>query len=424
MSHALHLAAPLALAALAASASPAAAQLGLQDLLLSAPGAGAIWRVDGTTGIGSAWAAPMGIPHYGWVAPDGTFYVPDRSYEALMKITPDGTPSILTSDGLFVMPVTCLPTPDGTALVVSDMLTNRIVRVGFDGSQALMHDAASTNGLLSGPDGMAWDDAGNLYVANLGNDTLVRIDAQGAATLFSDHEALSQPGGVALDGAGNLFVANYGTSTIMRFRIDTGIGGIFAGPDLDKIHNPNDIKVSRSGGLITSGRPGKVVRIDALGQMTVIFSDPLLGELDGVSAPEDSSPCSGRFETYGAGEPGTGGLVPEFRAIFSPCAGQTIGLEFKDFRGSAPAVLFVGSQGLAGDTLKFKGAPMLVNPSGALFLPLALTMPPSGSMTLQFQVPVMTGLVGIQLYHQVFAADPGAAHGVSASNGLKETFGS
>jgi len=408
--------------------TPVAAQLGPKDLLLSAPGVGAIWRVDGTTGVGAAWAQSMEIPHYGWVAPDGNFYVPDRGYLAIMKIAPDGTPTILTSGGHLQMPVTCIPSLDGQALVVSDMLTNKIVRIGYDGSQLLMHDAASTGGMLSGPDGIAYDDAGNLFVANILTNTIIRIDGQGQATLFSDAPFISQPGGLALDGAGNLFVANYGTSTIARFRLDTGEGAVFAGPELDKIHNPNDLKLSRSGGLITSGRPGKVVRIDALGHMEVIFSDPTLGELDGVSAPEDVTLCSGRFSTYGAGEPGSGGLTPKFRALFSPCGGQTIGLELLDFVGGAPAVMFVGSAALAPGVLKFKGASLLVDPAGALFVPVAFALPGSGAglgdLTLQFVIPSLPQLVGLDLYHQVFAADPGALHGVSASNGLKETVGS
>jgi hypothetical protein len=150
-------------------------------------------------------------------------------------------------------------------------------------------------------------------------------------------------------------------------------------------------------------------------------------ELDGVSAPEDATLCSGRTVVYGEGTAGSGGFVPKLRGIFSPGPGQLIGLEFLDFLGSAPAILFVGSAELPPGVAKIKGAPMLVDPAGALFLPLALALPGAGAgagdITLQFQVPLMPGLDGVSLYHQVFAADPGAAHGVSASNGLKETFG-
>ncbi len=416
------------LGAQGADAQGAGAQLGPKDLLLSAPSVGAIWRVDGETGVGAAWAHPMDIPHYGWVAPDGNFYVPDRGFVAIMKIAPDGTRSVLSSGGHLQMPVTCIPSPDGRAFVVSDMAASMILRIGYDGSQVLMHDAVSTDGLLNIPDGMAYDDAGNLFVANLGDDTIIRIDAQGHATLFSDADFISQPGGLALDGAGNLFLANYGTSTIARFRIDTGEGDIFVPADPDKIHNPNDIKLSRSGGLIVSGRPGKVVRIDALGNMTVIFSDPAIGELDGVSAPEDVTTCTGRFSMYGQGEPGSGGLTPKFRAIFSPCGGQTVGFELLDFVGGAPAVMFIGTGSLPRGAAKLKGASLLVDPSGALFVPLAFALPGvgagAGDATMQFVVPTQPNLVGLELYHQVFAADPQAAHGVSASNGLKEVIGS
>src|SRR6185503_5453734 len=134
---------------------------------------------------------------------------------------------------------------------------------------------------------------------------------------------------------------NYKTSTITRTLIATGETTLFAGPETNKILNPNDLKLSRKGGLLTCGRYGSVVRIDALGNMTVEFQDPMLVELDGVAVLEDATLCSGRFEQYGEGTPGSGGYVPKFSAIFSPGPGQTIGLELKDFRGGAPAIMFV-----------------------------------------------------------------------------------
>jgi len=292
----------------------------------------------------------------------------------------------------------------------------------------LMHDNVSAGGLLDYPDGMAFDQDGNLYVANLGNDTIVKIDPAGNATLFSDdQELIAAPGGLAIDGAGNLFVANYVTHTISRFRLDTGAGEVFAGPDTSKIFSPNDLKLSRGGGLIAAGKPGKVVRIDALGQMTQLFDDAFVGELDGVSVLADEQPCDGRYVTYGAGTAGSGGFVPQFRGIFSPCPGQIIGFELIDFRGGAPAILFVGDNALPQDTVFLKGASLLVNPAGNLFLPIVLSLPGSGAgegdARLQFTFPDDPGLVGLNLYHQVFASDPGAAKGVSASNGLLEVIG-
>jgi streptogramin lyase len=414
----------LALGLLSASL---AAQIGPQDLALSAPPAGAIWKVDADTGVGTVFGPNFIIPHYGWFGTDGNFYVPDRGWVALMKITPDGQVSAVSQGGMFQAPVTCIPSLDNQAWVMSDMAASTIFRVEYDGTQTVMHDPISTNGLLNWPDGMAWDDDGGLYVANLGNDTIIYIDPQGQASLVSDSELINQPGGVALDGAGNLFVANYQSSDVIRIRVDTGELSVFWGPEVWKVAHPNDLKLSRSGGLITCGRQGSVGRIDALGQMTVIYSNPELIELDGVSAPEDATLSSGRFEMYGDGTAGTGGFVPKLRAIFSPGPGQTIGLELLDFLGGVPVVMFVSSGDLPPGAFKIKGAPLLVNPAASLWLPLALAVPGSGAgngdITLQFEVPMLPALDGVVLYHQVFAADPGAAKGLSASNGLKETFG-
>ncbi len=417
--------------ALAVIAGTATAQFDENDYYVSAPfvnGASGIYVSDSETGVTTPFALGLLIPHYGWFGNDGNFYVPDRGYPALMKVTADGNATPLSLGGHFLKPVTCIPTPDGSAFVVSDMEAHKIVQVDYSGNQTLLHDAASTGGLLAGPDGIAYDDDGNLFVANLLTDTIVKIDPAGSASLFAQDPALIRaPGGLTIDGAGNLYIANYDLHTIVRFRLDTGVGSVFAGPDLEKMVFPNDLKLSREGGLIVAGRQGRVTRIDALGGLEVIFENPELIEFDGVSVKQDSNYCTGRYETYGAGTAGTGGFTPYFGAIFSPCSGHTIGLEFRDFLGGAPGVLLVSSGGLAPGTQQFKGTDLLVDPAGPVFMTLGLFVPGvgggGGNMTLQFEVPVMTGLDGLQLYHQVFVVDPAAPKGVSASNGLLETFG-
>src|SRR5262249_11357045 len=237
---------------LAALAAPLAAQFGAQDFALSAPAAGAIWKVDASTNAGTSFAGGFAIPRYGWFGADGTLYVPDGGWVALMQVKPDGTATAISSGGQFLEPVTCIPSFDGgAAWVMSDMAKSSIFRVEYDGTQTVMANQTTTAGLLNWPDGMAYDDAGNLYVANLGSDTIIKIDTSNHASLVSDSPLISWPGGLALDGAGNIFVANYQASTITRTRLDTGETTIFAGPELDKVKNPNDLKLSRHGGLLT-----------------------------------------------------------------------------------------------------------------------------------------------------------------------------
>ena len=60
---------------------------------------------------------------------------------------------------------------------------------------------------LDDPYGLAFDAAGNLYVANYGNNTISKVTPAGAVSTFVS-SGLDDPDGLAFDAAGNLYVAN------------------------------------------------------------------------------------------------------------------------------------------------------------------------------------------------------------------------
>ena len=68
---------------------------------------------------------------------------------------------------------------------------------------------------LDDPAGLAFDAAGNLYVANYGNNTISKVTPAGAVSTFVS-SGLNDPAGLAFDAAGNLYVANYGNNTISK----------------------------------------------------------------------------------------------------------------------------------------------------------------------------------------------------------------
>src|SRR5262249_46407110 len=121
------------------------------DYYVSSPSSGGIFKGDAVTGVGTPFGLGLLIPHYGWFGNDGNFYVPDRGWPALMKITPAGVVSFATAGGMLEKPVTCIPTPDDTAMMLSDM-GGKIFRIGYDGSQTLLYDNTTAGGLLDWPD--------------------------------------------------------------------------------------------------------------------------------------------------------------------------------------------------------------------------------------------------------------------------------
>jgi sugar lactone lactonase YvrE len=67
---------------------------------------------------------------------------------------------------------------------------------------------------LNCPNGLAADFAGNLYIADSGNNRVVEVPAPGNGAPFAIGNGFSNPLGVAVDGAGNVYVADTGNSRL------------------------------------------------------------------------------------------------------------------------------------------------------------------------------------------------------------------
>ena len=84
----------------------------------------------------------------------------------------------------------------------------------------------NVSGNLSGPAGLAFDGAGNLFVTNIDDSTIEEFNSAGVGTPFNVTGDVNKPLGLAFDAAGNLFVANAGDSTIEEFNT-AGMGSRF-----------------------------------------------------------------------------------------------------------------------------------------------------------------------------------------------------
>jgi hypothetical protein len=126
--------------------------------------------------------------------------------------------------------------------------------------------------------------------------------------------------------------------------------------------------------------------------------------------------CDATWSNYGAGFPGTNG-VPSFTSQTDPVLGTTVTFDLANSYGNGTVgLVLVGYQETLVPTNK--GGDLLVVPAFALLIPLA---PSGNSMDCDF--PPDEALCRFEVFAQTLELDPGAAKGMSFTQGLKLVLG-
>ena len=213
---------------------------------------------------GPALSAQLEFPDGIAVDGAGNVYVADRDAAVIRRIAPTGAISTVAGTGAAaysgdngLASAAQLNQPTGLAvdsagnLYVADTANHRIRRIAANGVITTVagtgnpgftgDGGAATSAGLNGPEGVALDSAGNLYIADTFDDRVRQIspngvistiagtglsavygsttDATGVSTTTGDNgpaasAAVVLPTDVATDRAGNLYIADYGNGRI------------------------------------------------------------------------------------------------------------------------------------------------------------------------------------------------------------------
>lgn len=191
----------------------------------------AVFRLDLATGILERLEAPgLRIPNYPVVdRRHGRLLVSDSHDSSepgpgIWSFDLAGGPGCLWCDAGFTFANGLAMRPGEEALYVCETFARRVSRVAIaqDGSAGAI--TTHVTDLPGYPDGLAFDEAGNLLVSLYEPSRILRVDGQGnVATLAEDPTAhlLCHPTNIAFDGT-RLFAANLGRWHIAEIACDIG----------------------------------------------------------------------------------------------------------------------------------------------------------------------------------------------------------
>ena len=207
------------------------------------------------------------------------------------------------ADNLFI-------TDTGNHLVRRIDTTGTIVTVAGSGERGFDWDGAALESQLSRPTGVAVDGLGNLYFAGYDNYGIRRVDAGGnMRRVEGSQEPYAGPGdeewdsrdrGIAVDDAGNVYIANVDDNYIRRVDA-TGTVSVIAGTPRDpgfsgdggpaaeaQLSYPADVALDHEGNIYIADTGNHRIRmIDATGTITTIAGTGTAGYSgDGGSAVE------------------------------------------------------------------------------------------------------------------------------------------
>jgi sugar lactone lactonase YvrE len=204
------------------------------------------------TGDGTGGTARFGSPRGSAFDSSGNLFVADSGANSIREISPSGKVTTLA---------------------------------GSNANRAGYLDGAGSAARFNAPNAVAVDGDGNVYVADVGNNAIRKVTPGGQVTTLAGSPtsgsadgsgtlaSFNGPEGIAVDGSGNVFVADTQNSTIRRITPD-GAVTTFAGVANDPGSGPGSL--DGTGSLARFNHP-VALAIDSQGNLYVADGSALVG---------------------------------------------------------------------------------------------------------------------------------------------------
>ncbi|MDE3093981.1 MAG: fibronectin type III domain-containing protein [Acidobacteriota bacterium] len=148
---------------------------------------------------------------------------------------------------------------------VADTGNNRVIKITPAGSLSTVGTG------FSSPQGVALDSSGDVFVANTGNNQVVKITPAGAQSTVGS--GFASPQGVAVDSSGDVFVANTGNNQVVKITPAGARSTVGSG-----LSRPTGVALDSSGDVVVADTGNnQVVKVTPAGAQSVLdthFASP------------------------------------------------------------------------------------------------------------------------------------------------------
>ncbi|WP_345209963.1 NHL repeat-containing protein [Mucilaginibacter gynuensis] len=250
---------------------------------------------NGTAGFinGQGSAAYFNYPMGVSTDAAGNVYVADSYNSAIRKVTPAGDVTTLAGTGTlgfvngdaasaqFYAASASVADAAGN-IYVADRGNNLIRKIATDGTVSTFAgygiagygDGTGVNAYFNTPSGIAIDAAGNLYVADTGNNLIRKITPEGVVTTLAGIRTagyvnatgtaayFNKPTGIAVDNKGNIFVAEALNNVIRKIDVNLLVSTYAGGQSATGlVGSPVALSIDGTGNLYIADSGGRILRI-------------------------------------------------------------------------------------------------------------------------------------------------------------------
>jgi len=228
----------------------AASEGGSGTMSTVAGNGGVSYSGDGGQAIRAELNSPLGVA----VDSGGNLYIADTANNVVRKVTAAGAISTLAGNG----------------------------SAGFGGD-----GGAGTSAQLNAPQGVGVDAAGNVYIADTGNARIRKVTPGGTISTYAGNGTagysgngqaatsaqLNLPIGLAVDSAGNLYIADYGNNVVRKVASSSGTISTVAGNAVQSyggdgqpaasasLNGPQAVAVDSAGNLYIADSQNNRIRV-------------------------------------------------------------------------------------------------------------------------------------------------------------------